>query len=58
MIRVLELSKQLRVEANELLSLCALLQIPATSRISCLSDDHIKQIKKKLKEEHLKDLVN
>ena len=48
MIRVLELSKQLNIDADELLALCALLKIPATSRISCLSEEHINEIKNKL----------
>ncbi len=43
-IRVLELSEKLKVSTDELLAVCALLEIPATSRISCLNNDHIKKL--------------
>ena len=43
-IRVLELANKLTVGTDELLAVCALLQIPATSRISCLTNEHIKKL--------------
>ena len=42
--RVLELADQLNVGTDDLLSVCALLEIPATSRISCLSSEHITKL--------------
>ncbi len=43
-IRVLELAEQLKVGTDDLLAVCTLLEIPATSRISCLSHEHIKKL--------------
>ena len=43
-IRVLEIAEQLEVGTDDLLAVCSLLQIPATSRISCLSPEHIKKL--------------
>ena len=43
-IRVIELSEKLKVGTDELLAVCALLEIPATSRISCLNKEHIKKL--------------
>ena len=43
-IRVLELAEQLKVGMDDLLGVCTLLEIPATSRISCLSPEHIKKL--------------
>jgi len=43
-IRVLELAEQLEVVADDLIAVCALLEIPATSRISCLNKEHIKKL--------------
>ena len=40
-LRVLELAEQLKVGTDDLLAVCTLLEIPATSRISCLSPKHI-----------------
>ena len=43
-IRVLELAEQLKVGTDDLLAVCTLLEIPATSRISCLSPEHIQKL--------------
>ncbi|WP_320677028.1 translation initiation factor IF-2 N-terminal domain-containing protein [Prochlorococcus sp. MIT 1300] len=43
-IRVLELAEKLKVGTDDLLAVCTLLEIPATSRISCLSPEHIKKL--------------
>ncbi len=43
--RVIELAEQLKVDTDNLLAICSLLEIPATSRISCLSPEHIKRLK-------------
>ena len=43
-IRVLELAEKLKVGTDDLLAVCTLLEIPATSRISCLSSEHIKKL--------------
>jgi len=43
-IRVLELAEQLNIGTDDLLAVCTLLEIPATSRISCLSPEHIKKL--------------
>jgi len=50
-IRVLELAEQLKVGTDDLLAVCTLLEIPATSRISCLSPEHIKRLKAYYQEE-------
>jgi len=50
-IRVLELAEQLKVGMDDLLAVCTLLEIPATSRISCLSPEHIKRLKAYYQEE-------
>ena len=42
--RVLELAKKLKVGTDDLLAACALLEIPATSRISCLTHKQIKKL--------------
>ncbi len=44
MLRVIELAEQLKVDTDDLLVTCTLLKIPATSRISCLAPEHIKQL--------------
>ena len=49
-IRVLELAEQLKVGTDDLLAVCTLLEIPATSRISCLSPEHIKKLTSYYKE--------
>ena len=36
-IRVLELAKKLKIGSDDLLAICVLLDIPATSSISCLT---------------------
>ena len=43
-IRVLQLAEQLKFGTDDLLAVCTLLEIPATSRISCLSPEHIKKL--------------
>ena len=43
-LRVLELSKALNVGISNLLAVCAILKIKATSRLSMLSFDECKQI--------------
>ena len=50
-IRVLELAEQLKVGTDDLLAVCTLLEIPATSRISCLSSEHIKKLSAYYQEE-------
>ena len=50
-IRVLELAEQLKVGTDDLLAVCTLLEIPATSRISCLSPEHIKKLRAYYQEE-------
>ena len=44
-VRVLELSQQLKVGIDDLLAVCTLLEIPATTRISCLSPEHIQKLR-------------
>ena len=43
-IRVLELSEALNVDSSDLLAVCAILKIKATSRISMLSFEECKKI--------------
>ena len=43
-IRVLELAEKLKVDTADLIAACALLEIPATSRISCLSPEHVERL--------------
>ena len=43
-IRVLELAEKWDIGTDDLLASCALLEIPASSRISCLTSDHIKKL--------------
>ena len=50
-IRVLELAEQLEVGTDDLLAICTLLEIPATSRISYLSPEHIEKLKTYYQEE-------
>ena len=56
-IRVLELAEQLKVGTDDLLAVCTLLEIPATSRISCLSPEHIKKLTAYYQEELEKKLA-
>ncbi len=42
--RILELAEQLRTTTDDLLAVCALLEIPVTSRISCLTDEHVQNL--------------
>ena len=44
-VRVLELAEQLEVGTDDLLAVCTLLEIPATSRVSCLSPVQIKKLR-------------
>ena len=41
-IRIIELAKKLEVETSDLIAVCVLLQIPASTRISCLSKEQAK----------------
>ena len=43
-LRVLELSEALNVDSSDLLAVCAILKIKATSRLSMLSFDECKKI--------------
>ena len=43
-LRVLELSEALNVDSSDLLAVCAILKIKATSRFSMLSFDECKKI--------------
>ncbi len=44
LLRVLELSQELRVDSDDLIAVCALLDIPANSRISCLADEDVQKL--------------
>ena len=43
-IRVLELAEQLEVGTDDLIAVCTFQEIPATSRISCLSPEQIQKL--------------
>ena len=43
-LRILELSEALNVDSSDLLAVCAILKINATSRLSMLSFEESKQI--------------
>ncbi|MDA9746039.1 hypothetical protein N9V09_01335 [Prochlorococcus sp. AH-736-K20] len=43
-LRVLELSKAVNVDSSDLLAVCAILKIKATSRLSMLSFEECKKI--------------
>ena len=43
-LRVLELSEALKVNSSDLLAVCAILKLKATSRLSMLSFEECKQI--------------
>ena len=43
-LRVLELSVQLQQSADDIIAVCALLDIPANSRISCLADEDVQKL--------------
>ena len=43
-LRVQELSKALKVDSSDLLAVCAILKLKATSRLSLLSFEECKQI--------------
>ena len=43
-MRVLELAEDLKVEIADMIAVCIVLHIPANSRISCLTKDHIEQL--------------
>ncbi|WP_072013309.1 MULTISPECIES: translation initiation factor IF-2 N-terminal domain-containing protein [unclassified Prochlorococcus] len=53
-LRVLELSEQLQKDADDIIAICVLLDIPASSRISCLTNENAQKIidyyKEKLKQ--------
>ncbi len=44
LLRVVELAEKLNVATNDLIAVCTLLDIPASSRISCLSKQHAKKL--------------
>ena len=43
-LRVLELSKALNIDINDLLAVCAILKLKASSRLSMLSFEECKEI--------------
>ncbi len=43
-LRVLELADQIQKSTDDIIAICALLNIPATSRISCLSDENAQKV--------------
>ncbi len=43
-LRILELSEQIQKSTDDIIAICALLDIPATSRVSCLTDEHAQKI--------------
>ena len=43
-LRVLELSEQIQKSTDDIIAICALLDIPATSRISCLTEENAQKI--------------
>ena len=43
-LRVLELSEALNIDSSELLAVCAILEINATSRLSMLSFEECKKV--------------
>ena len=49
-IRVLELAEQLKVGTDDLLAVCTLLEIPATSMISCLNTEQVERLNDYYKE--------
>ena len=51
-LRVLELAEKLNVGTNDLIAVCTLLDIPASSRISCLTNQHAKKLIEYYKGKH------
>ena len=43
-IRVLELSEWIQKNTDDIIAICVLLDIPANSRISCLTDENAQKI--------------
>ena len=43
-LRVIEIAKRLNKNTDDVIAVCILLNIPANSRISCLSDEHVKKL--------------
>ncbi|KGG13444.1 MULTISPECIES: translation initiation factor IF-2 N-terminal domain-containing protein [Prochlorococcus] len=43
-LRVLELSERIQKNAEDIIAICVLLDIPANSRISCLTDENAQKI--------------
>ncbi|ABX08550.1 translation initiation factor IF-2 N-terminal domain-containing protein [Prochlorococcus marinus] len=43
-LRVLELSEKIEKSTDDIIATCAFLDIPATSRISCLTEENAQQI--------------
>ena len=43
-LRLLEFSEEIGIDIDDLISVCNLLDIPASSRISCLSHEHVEKL--------------
>jgi len=43
-VRILELAEELEVNPTELIAVCVLLEIPASSRISCIKDQDAQRV--------------
>ena len=43
-LRLLEFSEEIGIDIDELISTCTLLDIPASSRISWLSHEHVEKL--------------
>ena len=43
-IRILELGEQLEVNTTQIIAVCVLLEIPASSRISCIKDEDAQRV--------------
>ena len=49
-LRVLELAEKLKRNTDDVIAVCVLLDIPATSRISYLTDEHVQKLTSYYKE--------
>ena len=49
-VRVIELAENLKISHHELIAVCALLEISATSNISCLTKNDVEKIIKYYKQ--------
>ncbi len=43
-LRDIELSERIQKSTDDIIAICALLDIPATSRVSCLTDENAQKI--------------